>query len=300
MGRAEEHAAYRAEVERLNKAATTIEPDYSGVQRRDWENGFELPESKRPAFCMALLDSFFTGIDPSPRLTAAARKVWAPTAIRVRHARASAIGKRKKSPKYNPALMGGGDTDERRESVSNSNQNQIEFNSNSVAESDSKSHPNSSAANYGLPATAGHERTDVGTDVGTDVLPITYQPTTYGKPNPLRFGLADRLESFNPVATQLNLSGAGKDEAQPPEPFIEPTPEQVQGWWGDEGYSWAMGGEGRSKAAEFIEERKRQGISLPASAGNPFAPVNRSKELEGAWKGLASVFASAYDRQRAS
>ena len=301
MGRAEEHAAYRAEVERLNDAATVAEPDYTSVQRADWEAGLLLPESKRPAYYTAMLDAYFTGVDPSPRLTKDARKAFASVSPRIKRARATAIGKRKANRKCN-AVDGRGCVADPTENDSKTIQKRFKNDSNSVSVSGSES---GSDLNVGKAQRAGETwrgHTEVHTEAHSDVLPITYYllPTTDVNQTPLEGGLVnDRVEGFNEIDAQPDTPAR-----EEPRPFTRPTPAQVQGWWSAEGREWAGTTEGERAAREFIAESadrvkppKRKKVN-PFT--NPYDPKKAGDELKRAWRGLASVWAGSYERRRAT
>ncbi len=70
-----------------------------------------------------------------------------------------------------------------------------------------------------------------------------------------------------------------------------------------EGREWAGTDEGARAAREFIAERAGR-VNLPKHkrfnpASNPYDPEKVGEELEKAWRGLASVWAGAYEARRA-
>ena len=295
MSRAERQAEYRAEVERLEDCCGDVAPNFSKVPRDVWVAGMSLPEAKRGKLYAGLLDAFFTGVDPEPYMSKDVASVYRSIKPRIRKARGTALGIRSAQKARESDLF----------SAQKRTKNDPKTAGILGAKTKPKTTWKTTVENAALPANISLEPNEVDTyepsEVPSEVLTTNYklQTTANGKPNPLRFGVAD-WEKGNKLDTQPNLKEAGNETANPLELFTEPTPEQVQGWWSDDGYSWATSDEGKRAACEFIEERKRRGIPERRGAASPFQQLDTANERKKAWRGLASVFAGSYERRRIS
>ena len=298
MGRADRNAAYRAELETRNENRAETEPEYCKFQRGDWEAGLSLPESQRGQFYVAILDSFFTGVDPTARIPKDAAAIYGAVKSRVGRARATAIGMRKSKAEkvgHDPIFSPEND----------SNLNRFSSKNKLDSEQDARSKP---ASIYGTEKAAleggtGEEPRKVPKEVAPCEPsrvpinhPITYEPTTYGKPGPERPELADHDREGNKPDTQPNPSGQVETSRADQEEISAPTLEQVMSWWKESGIEWATTDEGRTRAAAFIADLDRSVIPAISNKARPWEQRG-SVQPTGALRNLAIRYVERFSEK---